>query len=94
MKLVSTMLFLLTSTVSIAGSKSCFNVEGMTCATCSLTLKAAIKKLEGIKNISASVDKAEAIVSYDQTKTTKIEILNQINSTGYKATEKKCKKES
>ncbi len=85
---------MLASSVSLANMKACFNVKGMTCATCSLTLKAAVKKLKGIENISASVDQAEATVSYDQSKTTKNEILGQINSTGYEATEKQCKKES
>ena len=94
MKVLIATSFLLASTVSFADSKACFDVKGMTCATCSLTLKAAVKKLEGIENVSASVDKEEATVSYDQSKTTKSKILNQINSTGYKASEKQCKKES
>lgn len=34
--------------------KACFNVEGMTCAACTITTKAAINKLDGIENIKVS----------------------------------------
>lgn len=70
--------------------KACFNVEGMTCATCPITTKSAIKKLDGIKNAQVSLEMKKAIVSYDLTLTNPKEIKSKINSVGYKATEVQC----
>lgn len=70
--------------------KACFNVEGMTCATCPITTKAAIKKLDGIKNAQVSFEMKNAIVSYDLALTNPKEIKAKIDSVGYKATEVQC----
>ena len=83
---------LLLTTSSFANSKACFSVEGMTCATCSVTLKAAVKKLDGIGKVYASVKNSEAVVNFNPAITSKQKILKQINSTGYKASAKQCKK--
>lgn len=70
--------------------KACFNVEGMTCATCPITTKLAIKKLVGIKNAQVSFEMKNAIVSYDLTLTNPKEIKSKIDSVGYKATKVQC----
>ena len=70
--------------------KACFHVEGMTCVTCTLTLKTAVKKLNGIKSVDASVENKSAIVSFDPKQTTKKQIKEKINLTGYKASSKSC----
>jgi len=76
---------------AMEGSKRvCYEVEGMTCATCSLTLRTAVKKLDGIALVTASVAKKHAQVDYDPDKTDSSKILKKINSVGYKATEKSC----
>ena len=73
--------------------KACFTVNGMTCASCSLTVKTAVRQLEGIKDIAVSIDKSEAIVSFDKKKTTVKDISEKINAIGgdYKASAKQCK---
>ena len=74
------------------GQKACFGVEGMTCATCSLTLKAGVKKLKGIASVEASVEKKDAVVNFDPTKTNAAAIQKKIDSIGYNSTVKKCSK--
>lgn len=64
----------------------------MTCATCSISLKAAVKKLDGIANVEASYDKKNAVVSYDSSKTSAEAIGKKIDSVGYKAKKKECAK--
>ena len=54
------------SQIALAETKNaCFNVEGMTCATCTVTTKAAVKKLNGIKDIQVSLDEKSAVIKYD-----------------------------
>lgn len=71
---------------------ACFNVEGMTCATCTVTTKVAIKKLDGIESVEVSLDEKKTIVHYNDDKTNAGEIKKKIDSVGYKATHQECKK--
>jgi len=61
-----------------------FDVKGMTCASCEQHVTHAVNELEGIVNVAASYEKANAKVEFDNTKTTKEDIEKAINSTGYK----------
>ena len=70
--------------------KACYVVEGMTCAACTVTLKAAVKKLDGISSVSASVEKKSATVEYDPKRTDADAIKKAIDSTGYRAKGTQC----
>ena len=72
--------------------KACFNVEGMTCAACTVTTKAAIKKLDGIESIKVSLEEKKAEVQFNDTKTNSNAIKKKIDSIGYKATQLQCDK--
>jgi mercuric ion binding protein len=63
----------------------------MTCAACTVTLKAAVKKLDGIRKVTASVEDKNAVVTFDVSKTNSEAVKSKIDSTGYKATVKQCK---
>lgn len=65
-----------------------FDVKGMTCASCEEHVKHAVNELEGIVNINASYEKANAEVEFDNTKTTKEDIEKAIKATGYKVINK------
>lgn len=65
-----------------------FEVEGMTCASCEQHVTHAVNELEGIVNVTASFEKANAKVEFDDSKTTKEDIEKAINSTGYKVINK------
>lgn len=66
-----------------------FDVKGMTCASCEQYVTHAVNELEGIVNVAASFDNANATVEFDNSKTTVEDIEKAINSTGYKVTDKK-----
>lgn len=61
-----------------------FEVKGMTCPSCEEHVKHVVNELEGIVNIDASFERANAVVKFDNSKTTKEDIEKAINSTGYK----------
>jgi len=82
----------ITQTVSAKIQMACFNVEGMTCAACTVTTKVAIKKLAGIESIEVSLDDKKAEVQFNDTKTNPDEIKKKIDSVGYKATQSQCNK--
>ncbi len=71
--------------------KACYEVQGMTCATCGITVKSAIKKLNGIQEAKASVEKKNAIVQFDPNQTSVEAIEKVIDETGFKATVRECK---
>ena len=65
-----------------------FDVKGMTCASCEQHITHAVNELEGIVNVTASFEKANAKVEFDNSKTNIEDIEKAINSTGYKVTYK------
>ena len=64
------------------------SVEGMTCASCEQHVTHAVNELEGIVNVAASFEKANAKVEFDNSKTTVKDIEKAINSTAYKVINK------
>jgi copper chaperone CopZ len=61
-----------------------FGIEGMTCNSCAEHVKFEVNKLAGVINASASYESKNAIVQFDNSKTTVSEIEKTINGTGYK----------
>jgi Cu+-exporting ATPase len=59
-------------------------VEGMTCASCALTVKKAIEKLPGTDDINVDLATNMAIFSYDPNLITLEEIAKNVSKTGYK----------
>lgn len=64
-------------------------ISGMTCTGCEDHVNHEVNKLNGIVSAKASYEKGNAIVEFDQTKTSEAEIEQAINATGYKVTDKK-----
>ncbi len=62
-------------------------VDGMTCGMCSLTIKTALKKLDGVAGAEVSYKDKEAKVWYEESEVTVDEIIKAIENAGdYKAT--------
>ncbi len=68
-----------------------FKISGMTCASCEEHVDHEVNKLSGIIKSTASYENGNAIVEFDNSKTTNAEIEKAINSTGYEVTDKKEK---
>jgi copper chaperone CopZ len=61
-------------------------IEGMTCDNCVKTLTKAIKKVNGVKDVSVDRENARATVTFDTTKTDISAVHESIEHSGYKAT--------
>ncbi|MBY0517530.1 MAG: cation transporter [Bacteriovoracaceae bacterium] len=92
-KILHIFLFLISLNFAYAGAgkQACFKINGMSCATCSITTKAAIKKLAGIKEVLVSFEEKSAVVDYDSSLVSSKEIKSKIDSVGYEASETSCK---
>jgi len=77
--------------VIVADSKNIteieIKIEGMTCASCENHINHAVNKLNGIIEVSSSYDNRKTMIKFDKSQTNIEEIIDAINSTGYKAIE-------
>lgn len=58
-------------------------IEGMTCEACQHHVNSAVNELEGVINIKSSYSKGNAIIEFDNTRTSIDSIEKAINATGY-----------
>jgi len=65
------------------------SVPGMTCAACPITVKNAISKVEGVSKIDVSFEKREAVVTFDNTKTSVQKLNLATTNAGYPSSVKK-----
>jgi mercuric ion binding protein len=72
--------------------RACYEVQGMTCATCGITLRSAVRKVKGVQEVKASVEKKNAVVQFDSSQTSVNAIKKAIDDVGYTATTQECKK--
>jgi mercuric ion binding protein len=62
------------------------SVTGMTCAACPITIKKALNKVEGVEKIQINLEKKEALIIFDDAKTTVEALLDATKNAGYPAT--------
>lgn len=79
---LSTPAWAATKTVTLA-------VPGMTCAACPITVKTALAKVDGVEKTEVSFEKREAVVSYDDAKTTVAALTKATAGAGYPSTVKR-----
>lgn len=73
-----------------AGSKTVtLSVPGMTCAACPITVKKALSKVDGVSKTEVSFEKLEAIVTFDDAKTTVEKLTKATEDAGYKSSVKR-----
>lgn len=63
-----------------------FRVEGMTCASCNVTVKVAAEKVRGVRSARADSAQGRAWITFDPSATNPTQIAAAISETGYKAT--------
>lgn len=61
----------------------------MNCATCPITVKKALTKLEGVSSAEVSYEKKEAVVSFDDSKTNANALVEATTNAGYPSTVKR-----
>lgn len=67
--------------------KQKFNVTGMTCSACSAHVEKAVKKVDGVKDVTVSLLSNAMTVEYDGEKTGAAEIIHAVEEGGYGASE-------
>ncbi|WP_341319282.1 mercury resistance system periplasmic binding protein MerP [Paraburkholderia sp. IMGN_8] len=65
-----------TQTVTLA-------VPGMTCAACPITVKKALSKVPGVTHTNVIFDKREAVVTFDDAKTSVAALTRATGDAGY-----------
>ena len=67
--------------------KKTFRVEGMHCSNCPMEVESIEDDLPGIKQVSASYQKGQMVVEFDETLVSEAEILSAVEKKGYSAGE-------
>lgn len=63
-------------------------VPGMNCELCPLTIKKAISKVPGVMSVEASYETKQAVVTFDDSKTTVEALTKATAKAGYPSTPK------
>src|SRR5712691_2231405 len=58
-------------------------VEGMHCATCPITVRVTLERLDGVKSAKVSMKEGKAFVDYDPTKVTPDRMAKAVTDAGY-----------
>lgn len=65
------------------------SVPGMTCAACPITVKKALTKVDGVSQVDVSFDQREAVVTFDDDKTTVQKLTEATTNAGYPSSVKR-----
>jgi copper chaperone CopZ len=66
--------------------KKTYRVEGMHCSNCAMNIEGIEDDLPGIKQISASYQKGQMVVEFDEAKLSEAQLLSAVEKRGYHAT--------
>lgn len=81
------LLTVLTSSAAFAETKTVtLSVPGMNCDLCPLTIKKAISKVPGVASVEASYEKKQAVVTFDDGKTSVEALMKATANAGYPST--------
>ncbi len=59
------------------------DVPGMTCSACPITVKKALTKVDGVRKVDVDFEKREAVVTFDDAKTTVAALTKATKDAGY-----------
>ena len=81
------LLAVLASSAALAETKTVtLSVPGMNCDLCPLTIKKAISKVPGVASVDASYEKKQAVVTFDDSKTSVEALMKATANAGYPST--------
>lgn len=60
-------------------------IEGMTCGNCADSIKTALKKIEGVRNVDVSFEQKGGTAEFDPAKVNEQTMVEAVNNAGYKA---------
>ncbi|TAK83534.1 MAG: mercury resistance system periplasmic binding protein MerP [Betaproteobacteria bacterium] len=79
----------LASSAALAMKTVTLSVPDMSCSTCPIQVKKALSRVPGVSEASASLEKKEAIVTYDDSKTNVEALMKATAGIGFPSTVKK-----
>ena len=65
------------------------SVPGMTCDACPITVKRALSKVAGVQKAEVSFEKREAVVTFDDAKTSVLKLTRATEDAGYPSSVKR-----
>jgi copper chaperone len=65
-------------------SKTTLKIQGMTCNHCVMRVAKALKAVPGVQDAQVDLQKAEAVVTYDEGKTSQDKLTAAVTEAGYK----------
>lgn len=69
---------------SLAGQKTVvLSVPDMNCSACPITVRKALEKVAGVQNVKASLEPPEAMVTFDDAKTSIDKLTEATKKAGY-----------
>ena len=80
---VAVMIAVLASPIWAAQKTVTLVVSKMTCATCPITVKKALTKVEGVSRAVVDFETKEAVVTFDDAKTTVTALTRATTDAGY-----------
>lgn len=60
-------------------------VPGMTCPACPITVKKALRRVEGVSRVEVNYPQKEVVVTFDDAKTNRPALVNATTNAGYPA---------
>ncbi|MEZ5831849.1 MAG: mercury resistance system periplasmic binding protein MerP [Dongiaceae bacterium] len=77
---------LLSASVAVAAERTVtFSVEKMTCALCPITVRTAIERVDGVRQVKVDFKNKSAVVVFDDAETTVNDIAEASREAGYPA---------
>ena len=86
---LTTMLAIGVAAAQAAPQTVTLDVPGMTCAACPITVKTALAKVAGVEKTDVSFERREAVVTYDDARTTVAALTQATAGAGYPSTVKR-----
>lgn len=89
-KLFATLVLVAIASPALAATQTVtLSVPGMTCAACPITVKKAISKVDGVSKTGVNFDKREAVVTFDDAKTSVQKLTKATEDAGYPSSVKR-----
>ena len=81
----------LSGVVSAAIKTVTLSVPDMTCSACPITVKKALRNVAGVEKVAVTYEPKEAVVTFDDSKTTVEKLREATTKAGYPSTAKGAK---
>jgi len=77
------------SSAALAAQTVTLSVPDMSCSTCPIQVKQALSKVPGVSKATASLEKKEAVVTYDESRTNVEALMKATADIGFPSTVKR-----